>query len=134
MVFLIQLKVGINPLNNQQLVSHAVKWLGISATLLPSRLISLDWINVISAIQEIESAKDGNDINQQERILLAQLMDFIGYYGYRKFDGIIWTDLRLPPKFFLRKHRIGNIKRKGFLQFSDLLSAPCFAIMSNPLY
>lgn len=125
---LIEAKVGANPLNEQQLISHAVKWLSINSSMLSSHLISLNWRDVISAIQQIESVIEINEINQQERMLLSEFMEFLGYYGYRKFEGLIWKGLQLPPEFMLRKHRIGRFKRNGFLQFSNLVLTPSFGI------
>lgn len=127
-VVLIESKVGINPLNEQQLVSHADKWLGIKSSHLAKHLISANWRDVITAIQQIVTDVDADNLNQQERMLLSEFLDFLGYYGYRKFIGFIWRSLQLPPRFMLRKHRFSNYKRKEFLQFTNLLSAPNFSL------
>jgi hypothetical protein len=123
--------VGSNPIDDIQLVSHAATQLGINVSHLANHLISLSWIDVITTIQQLEDASEVIRLNQQEELLLSEFKDFLGFYGYRKFEGFSWSGLQSPPRFMLKKHSIGSIKRKGFLELSDLLPAPNFRIKGS---
>lgn len=125
--FLIESKVGANPINEQQLVSHAVTWLGIPASQLERHLISLDWRDVLSAIHQVESLAGEHAFNQQERMLLSELKVFLGYYGYRKFVGVVWRGLHIPPQFRLYKYGGRRVMQRG-LQLSSLEPPPNFKI------
>jgi hypothetical protein len=127
---LIESKVGANPINELQIISHSVIWLGIDPAQLSRHLISLNWFDVLSAIQQIEEASDESGLNPQESMLLSEFRNFLGYYGYRKFEGLFWAGLLSPPRFTLRKHRASYWKRIGFLTFSGLSSPPGFKIKS----
>ena len=106
----------------------AVWGLGIGASQLAQHLISANRRDAITAIQRVVTIPDTNDVNQQERMLLSEFIDFLGYFGYRKFQGLMWRGLQLPLKFMLRKHKLSNYVNRGFLQFSNLLSAPNFRV------
>jgi hypothetical protein len=86
----------------------AVWGLGIEVSQFAQHLISANWREVITAIQRVVTIPDTNDVNQQERMLLSEFIDFLGYFGYRKIQGLMWRGLQLPPKFMLRKHKLSN--------------------------
>jgi hypothetical protein len=102
----------------------AVWGLGIEASQSAQHFISANWRDVITAIQRVVTIPDTNDVNQQVRMLLSEFIDFLGYFGYRKFQVLMWRGLQLLPKFMLRKQKLSNYMNRGFLQFSNLLSAP----------
>ncbi len=104
--------------------------LGIEASQFAQHLMSANCRDVITDIQRVVTIADTNDVNQQERMLLSEFIDFLGYFGYRKFQGLMWRNLQLPPKFMLRKYKLSNYMNRGFLQFSNLLSAPNFRVKS----
>ena len=71
--FLIEAKVGSNPLNQHQVLSHADKWLMIGADQLPDHLISLTWIDVIRAIEHLKGNTEEYHFNIQESLVLDEL-------------------------------------------------------------
>jgi len=106
----------------------AVWGLGIEASQFAQHLLSANCRDVITAIQRVVTIPDTNDVNQQERMLLSEFIGFLEYFGYRKFQGLMWRGLQLPPKFMLRKDKLSIYMNRGFLQFSNLLSAPNFRV------
>jgi hypothetical protein len=88
--------------------SVAVWGLGIEASQFAQHLVSVNWRDEVTAIQRVVTIPDTNEVNQQERMLLSEFIDFLGYFGYRKFQGLMWRGLQLPPKFMLRKHKLSN--------------------------
>jgi len=127
---LIEAKVGSNPLNEQQVHSHADKWLGIEAAELPNHYLSITWVDVISAIEQVLKGPDQILLNTQEVLLLEELREFIGYYGYRIFQGIELGKLQPPPGFDFRRQQIGWLGRSDFLKISCLQPPPKFKIVN----
>ena len=123
---------SFNSMDNRDYRSFFVEvWgLGIEASQLAQHLISTNWRDVITAIKRVVTIPDTNDVNQRERKLLFEFIDFLGYFGYRKFQGLMWRGLQLPPKFMHRKHKLSNYMNRVFLQFSNLLSVPNFRVKS----
>jgi hypothetical protein len=125
---LIEAKVGSSPLTEAQVLSHANYWLGVDPTELPNHLISLTWMDVLTAIQEVQGEALAKNLNSQERMLLAELQTFIGYYGYRQFIGFQWEQLQPAPRFGLRKRLQREMRGKAISGFAELLPPPKFRI------
>ena len=86
---------SFNSIDNRDYRSFYVEvWgLGIEASQFAQHLISANWRDVITAIQRVVTIPDTNDVNQQERMLLSMFIDFLGYFGCRKFQGLMWRGL-----------------------------------------
>ena len=123
--FLNEAKVGSNPINEVQVLSHAGIWLGIDAHKLPKHLISLTWIDVIQAVRSLNQTSDGITFNTQEIMLLDELVDFLGLFGYRIFTGISWDNLQQHPDFYLSNYLLSHA---DWHQFSGLYPAPDFRL------
>ena len=93
--FLLEVKVGTYPINPDQISSHAIGWLEIPRDEVQNQVISLTWYDVLNAIKQVESITS----NQQENLILNNLKEFIGFFGYRLFQGFDFNDLLLPPDF-----------------------------------
>ncbi len=90
---LIEAKVGTYPLDIAQLQAHARDWFGSSLQDLDSRnsLYSVTWIDVLMVLRNALNDRSYSD--PAEAKLLFQLVEFLGYYGYRLFDGF---NLKVP--------------------------------------
>ena len=121
--FLIEAKVGMNPLDSRQLLSHAEYWLGIHPNNVPNHLISITWVDVLDAIEQIQLP-----INQQETFLLTNFVEFLRLFGYKPFNGIGFSNLGDIPKFSLPNVTSQkNLKIKR-LKFYALQPPPQFKI------
>lgn len=98
---LIESKVGSYPLNIGQLEAHARDWFGTSLQALDSRnsLCSATWIDVLGMLRDF--LNDNSCTAASEKTLLSHLMEFIGYYGYRLFDGFDFGSLDAPPDLII---------------------------------
>ena len=126
--FLIEAKVGSNPLNQHQVLSHADKWLMINAEQLPDHLISLTWIDVIRAIEHLKGNTEEYHLNIQESLVLDELVAFLSLYGYRIFRGVTWGDLQPSPDFMFSNKLLA---KADWHQFLDLNHPPNFRIIHN---
>ena len=98
--FLIEAKIGTNPLNDIQLYSHAQEWLClVGEENIHRHILSLTWFDVLQAIHDIrvESAQHPFSLNQQEASILSDLQEYLGFFGYRLFHGFHFGDLQPPP-------------------------------------
>jgi hypothetical protein len=94
---LIEAKVGSYPLEIAQLEAHARGWLGSSLQKLKSSnaLFSITWIDVLQTLREV--LNDRSSIDHAEGSLLSHMMEFIGYFDYRIFEGFDFSGLCDPP-------------------------------------
>lgn len=115
--FLLEAKVGTYPINPAQIYSHAYGWLEIPKEEIQNHIISLTWHDVLRAIEYV-----GEHIsNQQEYLILKNLEEFIGFFGYRLFQGFDFKDLHLLTDIDL-------FSEFGYLElnFINLLDPPEF--------
>lgn len=123
--FLIEAKVGSNPINDIQVRSHGSSWLGIDGEQLSDYLIPLTWIDVIQAIWYLKGNSIELSLNTQELTVLKELESFIGLYGYRIFSGFTWDSLLQPPNFIISRGLSGEV---DWRQYSGLFPPPEFRI------
>ncbi len=122
--FLIESKVGGNPLNAEQVHRHAKIWFGIDNQTEPgnfeNQLISLAWLDILKIAKNpvIDIA------NSQEQLLLQEFASFLGFFGYRLFRGFEFRSLQDIPSFSLTQIEVANSTK--FLDFSNLQEAPNF--------
>ncbi len=96
-VYLVEAKVGAYPLRDQQLRGHAKAWLGLAGKEeLQAHLLSLSWFDVLAAIEEL---REGGPLADYEHRLLAELVEYLGWFGYHLFEGFRWDKLQHAPGF-----------------------------------
>lgn len=93
--FLIEAKIGANPLGAAQVYSHAAGWLGIPGGKVQDHLIVLTWYDILNAIQLIQTDID----NSQDAQLLQEFTQFLGFFNYRLFTGFNFSELLAAPGF-----------------------------------
>jgi hypothetical protein len=119
--FLFEAKVGSNPLDASQVISHARDWLHIPPAKLPQHLISLTWYDVLTSIQQTDLIV----IKQQERLLLQEFTQFLGFFGYRVFKGFEFNQLLSAPRFSLPRNTLSGA---DIFDFEKLKEAPAFRL------
>lgn len=94
---LVEAKVGTYPLDIGQLQAHARDWFGSDLQELNSRnsLCSATWIDVLKILRIVWEERSYTD--SSEGMLFSHMAEFIGYYGYRLFDGFNFSNLDTPP-------------------------------------
>ncbi len=115
--YLIESKVGLNPLDTSQVKSHSVGWLGLKPEEIGSHVISLSWYDVLEAIVQ---ARKKVLLNEQEQIILDALKEYIGFFGYRLFGGFGLEKLENCPPFAIFPARS--------LDFSGLVGPSAFSL------
>ena len=121
--FLIEAKVGLNPVDDAQVKAHAAYWFDLTGREeIRGRLLTLTWIDVLQAIRGVRSAQSSGDLplNDQESQILEALEEFIGFFGYRMFFGLGFQSLQDPPSFRIPLN---------LLAFSDLDDPPFYCLM-----
>lgn len=98
---LIEAKVGSYPLNIGQLQAHGRDWFGFNLQKLNSRnsLCSITWIDILVTLSD--AIRDHSYMDHSEGTLLSHMMEFIGFYGYRLFEGFDFSDLYAPPDLII---------------------------------
>lgn len=122
--FLIEAKIGSNPLDARQVLSHAKGWLGIPKKHLSKNLIPLTWPDILRAIESVDPER----ISSSETKILGELTQFLGYYGYDLFEGFEFDGICEVPNFSLegikKPLNVSELSSfKGFY-FEGLLEAP----------
>ncbi len=94
---LIEAKVGSYPLDIGQLQAHARGWFGSDLQNLDSRnsLCSVTWIDVLMVLRKV--LNDRSNGGPSDASLVSHLAEFLGFYGYRLFDGFDLDGLHDPP-------------------------------------
>ncbi len=94
---LIEAKVGSYPLDIGQLKAHERGWFGSDLQDLDScnSLCSVTWIDVLMVLREVLNDRSYGD--PSDATLVSHLAEFLGFYGYRLFDGFDLNDLHDPP-------------------------------------
>jgi hypothetical protein len=127
--YLVECKVGTNPLNERQIRSHAREWLAIDDLRdLRDRILPLTWTDVAGAIEQVIKEADSGalPVGEQEWQVMTDLEEYLGFFGYRVFRGLDFTLLMRPPDFarLLRHVRQARIR----LDFSGLIQPPEFRL------
>ena len=126
--FLIESKVGQNPLDKMQLNSHAHEWLGLDEQEeINKRILSIKWFDLLTAIEQLHVLYNKGELamNQQELLIIQSLKEYLGFYGYKVFKGFNYNNLTEIPKFFFPFIKFGKVKS---IHFPSLLSPPNFII------
>jgi len=96
--FLVEAKVGSNPLFSPQLAAHARDWFHIHRKDLPQHLIGLSWYDLADATHALLTATaEAPALNEQEEHLLRSLTQYLGFFGYRLFTGFQLDSLLEAP-------------------------------------
>lgn len=125
--FLIESKVGSNPVNNSQIASHAKEWFQIDDKMQRENcILSLTWMDVLASIEKVisNSSQAGSFFNEVEIHLLSDLREFIILYDYHLYRGFRFEILKAPPKFLLAPST-------SHLNFSTLKTKPSFGLIIN---
>ena len=102
--FLVESKIGDNPISNPQIISHALKWLEIPQTKLTEHLISLTWNDVVGGVQNLlisTISSESPGLSYQERSLLNDFKDYMKLYGYGKYSGLSFDGLVNAPSLHI---------------------------------
>jgi len=95
--FLVEAKIGNNPLDAEQVYSHAEGWLGITKENVQEHLVAVTWHDVLTGIENV-----GTDVvSQQDFQLLQEITQYLGFFGYRVYKGFDFSDLQAAPTFSL---------------------------------
>ena len=81
--FLIESKVGQNPLDKMQLNSHAHEWLGLDEQEeINKRILSIKWFDLLTAIEQLHVLSNKGELamNQQELLIIQSLIEYLGFY------------------------------------------------------
>ena len=98
--FLVEAKIGGNPLNDKQIRSHAMGWLKLSEDELESHILSVSWVDVVEAAYQ--TLKHLTTMNDQECYIFVALIEYLSYAHYRRrFAGFDLASLSAPPSLRL---------------------------------
>jgi len=128
--FLIEAKVGQNPLDASQLHSHAKEWLGLmTPEEVQKHVLTITWIDVLLAINRMRVSADSGELslNDQECFILDALKEYLGFFNYKLFEGFEFRLLQRQPtfKFFEVK---ANHNEFNLPSYSDLKKPPQFQL------
>jgi hypothetical protein len=119
---LFECKRGGNPVAKDQVLRHAKEWFGMTPAKAEGRTVSLTWQDVLRA-KEITLAMQP-ELNEQERLVLEALEEFLGFFGYRLFKGFKFAKLQAPSGWRLSSREA----RHGPFRFDELRPAPRFRL------
>jgi hypothetical protein len=98
--FLVEAKIGSNPLGDKQIRNHAIGWLKLPEDELDSHILSVSWVDVVEAAYQ--TLQQLTTLNDQERYVLDALITYLSYFRYRRrFAGFDLASLSVPPSFRL---------------------------------
>ena len=121
---LIEAKVGSNPLNERQLVSHANDWFNIKPRDLGSYLFPLDWCDVVEVVRKLQDQDIGSDpVSEIELKVLKEFEQYLEFFGYHLYQGLCLNNLTSPAGFRLIGKFIGSVPGR-FLDLSALMQPP----------
>ncbi|MEO0050742.1 MAG: hypothetical protein ABIK42_06330, partial [candidate division WOR-3 bacterium] len=98
--FLIECKRGGNPVIEEQIIKHAKNYFGFNDNELKEKRLDLTWGEVLWVIEKFVSDFPKERIyntNEQERYVLENFRDFLGFYGYRIFKGFDFEQITECP-------------------------------------
>jgi hypothetical protein len=122
---LLECKYGDNPVEEHQIRRHGAEWFGKKAWKMEKEgswdrdiapdLLDLTWYDVLEATKaatkeidrESEDAAAPVGRNELEKQILLELHHFIGFYGYWRFVGFRFSELRRRPEW--RLCRLGSL-------------------------
>lgn len=112
---LIEAKVGRNPLDRNQVVSHAAEWFGLrSEEEVRSAILMSSWELVCEAL--VEGIENTGSIGATtiEIDLLSELLGYLRLFGYRSFRGFRLSSINEPSTMSLRT-RVSKLSIDGLL-------------------
>lgn len=97
---LLESKLGDDALGESQLRSHAAHWMDLlTADAVRRHTTAVSWFDVAAHIEALPATDASAEphTTEQDRLLLAALLEFLGFYGYRTFHGLELDRLHRPP-------------------------------------
>jgi hypothetical protein len=123
--YLVESKIGVNPLTDSQLKQEAKDWLGYGTSDAKDNTRVLTWFDVVEAVDEVER-KSWGELNEQERRVLAALREYLGFYDYWLFSGFELGSLESPPQFTIQAQ-----PNSVSFRFEDLANPPTFHLSAG---
>lgn len=118
---LIENKRGGNPLDQQQILSHAKNYFGLDTDESRQRTVPLVWLDVLRAVEEAIAQEPPP--NEQERYVLDCLGEFLGFFDYRRFKGFRFDGIESCSVW-----RLSAPTRRGLFLVDELLDVPNFRL------
>jgi hypothetical protein len=119
--FLIESKVGFNPINEKQIRRHGSDWLGITTVNeLRRSVVALTWLDIVESLNAATGIASEQDSN-----LMFQLIEYLSFFGYRTFQGFKFQSFLPPPNV-----KLGLPAPVPRLKFNRLDLPPSFKIHS----
>jgi hypothetical protein len=120
---LVEAKIGSNPLDNAQITSHMKQWLGITKkTEMLFAMLNTSWNEIAETIGSMVFENENVITGSIEASILHHFLEFLGMYGYKHFNGFLFSDLDEPPIFTL----VGN--NAAEFSFDELERPPLFRL------
>jgi len=106
--FLVEAKVGTNPLDDGQIANHATRWFGLPRQELATHLLALSWDDLANVLEGILSDIAGGRLAAlvPEQLILTNLSEYLTFFGYRAFRGIALNAVQDIPAFALGRRGI----------------------------
>jgi hypothetical protein len=128
-VYLVESKIGTNPLGAPQLFGEARDWFGFDEQEARGHILALTWYDVMAAIERtIQGARSGKLLlNGQEHLILNEFGTYLGFFGYRLFRGFRLSELGNKPDFSVLPSgysHAGESDQEGSLTFSGMREPP----------
>ena len=123
--FLIEAKVGNNPFDDNQLYSHAKEWLGfLTPEQIRKHILTITWVDVLQAIDRVRLSAEAAELplNQQERLILDDLEEYLGFFDYKVFGGFDFEKLKTAPEFKLVGTKISH----------STIDLPAYSCLNTP--
>ncbi|MEO0010348.1 MAG: hypothetical protein ABIK51_07515 [candidate division WOR-3 bacterium] len=124
--FLIECKRGGNPVIEEQIIKHAKNYFGFTDEEIEKRRLDLTWGEVLWVIEKFISDFPGERIystNEQERYVLENFRDFLGFYGYRIFKGFDFENIPDAPEW-----QLYNVPAFAGVDFKNIPNPPDFRL------
>lgn len=124
--FLIESKLGSNALADDQISSHAARWLALSEW--RDHLIFLSWDDLANVLRSmLDEIICGRLVAlEPEQLMLANLRDYLTFFGYRAFGGVALNAMPERPPFAL-----GHRRGVRLPTFARLNAPPGFRLRCN---
>lgn len=121
--FLLEAKVGFNPLNSSQLFSHAEEWFNFDRENTAHHLISVDWEDLVDILFDIRTKRFYKQLHHQEILIISELEYYLKLFGYHRISGPTFKELVDSPSFRLGGKKITQ-KILPFDYFKSIKPSP----------
>ena len=120
-IYLVESKIGKNPLTSEQLTQEARDWFGLRDA--SKHTLQLTWEYVLEAMYCLKQAAEAGDLllNNQEKYVLDALKEYLSLYGYRLFGGFKFDDLQDSVSFSVLPQ-----PKRAVCSFTELCKPPKF--------